>query len=264
MRGQVRVSGTNRVVGARIVVVPRTSGTMDLLIQYNTNVTNVGGTGSWSIAFRWTGSTAGQFTSALESTAFSANYNDGFFFDSTFNRLCQGGSNDLQLIATVASLALLLRSATSTSGHAGFRLWNNVSARGAAQALVEVGDAASFTRRAAIMGDGVLESPELHFDAVVKTGSFSASIATTYLVNLSGSDITATIPAASAANAGWIIEFDQTAAGTANLILAPASGTIEGAASVTIAGLASAPLRSVRLKSLGVGTGSPGWKVITL
>ena len=53
-----------------------------------------------------------------------------------------------------------------------------------------------------------------------------------------------------------------TVAGTADLVLSPASGNIEGAATLTIAGISAAPRLSVLLVSCGVGTGSPGWKVV--
>jgi hypothetical protein len=121
--------------------------------------------------------------------------------------------------------------------------------------------ASSFaTVPARIMADGVLEGPAFHLDATVRAaGTFSAALHTLHRVDLSGADVTATLPQATDANAGKELMIAQTIAGTGNLILGRNSGNIEGAASdLTIAGLASIPYLSVRLVSCGA---TAGWKV---
>lgn len=109
---------------------------------------------------------------------------------------------------------------------------------------------------------GRYDGPTFDIDATVKAGDFNAALQTLHMVDLSGSDITPTLPAASAANAGKELLIVQSVAGTANLILTPASGVIEGTSSLTLAGSAVRPYLAVRLVSCGVGAGSPGWKVI--
>jgi hypothetical protein len=90
-------------------------------------------------------------------------------------------------------------------------------------------------------------------------GTFTAALYTAHRVDLSGADVTATLPQATDANAGRGLSIFQTVAGTGNLILGRNTGNIEGAAAdLTIAGLASAPYRSVSLISLGA---TFGWKV---
>mgnify|MGYP000673909244 FL=1 len=51
----------------------------------------------------------------------------------------------------------------------------------------------------------------------------------------------------------------QVVAGIANLVLSPSAGKVEGAATVTLAGVLTAPFLGVRLVSYGAA--AIGWKV---
>lgn len=146
------------------------------------------------------------------------------------------------------------------------RLYAKGETRSATQVIVAIGTTTSFVARGNFMGDGVYEAPRWHTDAAVKSGTFSALLHTAYMVDLSGVS-TANIPAASAANIGMQIQFMQTVAGASIFTITAASGTIEGqSSSITMAGAAvisaAIPGITVTIQSCGVGTGSPGWKVV--
>jgi hypothetical protein len=257
--GQGRVSGANRVFQVRVVLVPRTSGPLDWLVQYD----NGDGSG-WRTAFRFTTSTAGQFLTALEASGISVtDAGTGIFFDSNRSGFTLDGNGGLQVrgrSASNASNGMEIRSSTAAGGATPIRLHANANGLTAAtQAILEVGRNSAFSRILAIMGDGVIEAPRWHLDATVRTaGTFTAVLYTLHRVDLSGAAVTATLPEATAANAGAEIMIAQTVAGTGDLVLSPSAGSVEGAASLTIAGLASAPLRSVTLTGAGAAF---GWKV---
>lgn len=100
-------------------------------------------------------------------------------------------------------------------------------------------------------------------DSTVYTaGTFTAAIQTVHLVDLSGGAVTATLPAASAANAGTEVAVAQVVAGAGTLNLTPASGNVEGASTLAVTGSGSAPFLSVRLVSCGTAASGFGWKVL--
>lgn len=102
----------------------------------------------------------------------------------------------------------------------------------------------------------------LAVDSTVYTaGTFTASLQTTHLVDLSGGAVTASLPAASAANAGTEIVVAQVVAGAGALNLTPASGKVENASTLALTGSGSAPFLSVRLVSCGTAASGFGWKV---
>lgn len=92
-------------------------------------------------------------------------------------------------------------------------------------------------------------------------GTFTAAAWTIHMVDLSGAAVTATLPAASAANEGSEILIVQSVAGVGTLNLTPASGSIEGTSTIALTGVGSAPFLALRLVSCGVVSGSPGWKI---
>lgn len=100
-------------------------------------------------------------------------------------------------------------------------------------------------------------------DSTVHTaGTFSAALQTQHLVDLSGSAVTATLPAASDANAGTEIVVSQVVAGAGTLNLTPASGKVENASTLALTGSSSAPFLSVRLMSCGTAASGFGWKIV--
>lgn len=100
-------------------------------------------------------------------------------------------------------------------------------------------------------------------DSTVHTaGTFSAALQTQHLVDLSGSAVTAALPAASDANAGTEIVVSQVVAGAGTLNLTPASGKVENASTLALTGSSSAPFLSVRLMSCGTAASGFGWKIV--
>jgi len=94
---------------------------------------------------------------------------------------------------------------------------------------------------------------------VYTAGSFTPALHTIHLVDLSGGTVTATPPAASAANAAQSFRIVQTVAGTATLTIDPAgSAKVEGGTTLDLTGLASGALLDRTFTSLGDATF--GWK----
>ena len=250
------VSGADATFLIRITLKPKTSGAYDFTIERSTN-----GGSSWTTPVTITSSTPSQFVGAvMAASGFATDGSTLCFFDADNSGLFRGGSGDFRVIARSATLPMLLRSPTTTSGQAAFQFYANGGTRGAAEALLEAGDvAAGIVTRWKVMGDGVTEGPRYHLDATVRAaGTFTAAVYTMHRVDLSGAAVTATLPEATDANAGVPLMIVQTVAGTGDLILSPSAGNVEGGASLTIAGLAAAPLRTVELISAGA---SFGWKV---
>ena len=260
MTGRAFVSGADTAFAGYLQLIPTTGGNYRITFSRLINVTE-------SDAGYFTNSTPGQFVGALAaSSGFASLSNGGFFFDSDYSGLFRGGSGGLQVISRATGDYLLIRSPVTPGSTEAIRIYLNGGDWSASQTMLTIGDmvAAAWNQLIAIKGDGVIEAPTMHVDATVKTADFTATLWTSHMVDLSGAAIAPTIPAAAAANAGCELEIVQTVAGTANLVITPVSGNVEGAATLTIAGLASAPLRSIRLRSMGVGTGSPGWKVVAI
>lgn len=256
----VRIGGVDAGYLIRQQFIPTTSSTWRDVIEVSTN-----GGGAYSEFMRLTSSTPNQFVEALLVTNMVAvSTGGGFQFDADGSGMTRGGSGDLQLTARASAQAFLFRSPTNSGSIAAFRFYANGATLGATRTIVEYGDvAAGFTLRNRIMGDGVVEAPEFHVDATVHAaGGFTAALWTLHMVDLSGAAVTATIPAASAANAGDEILIVQSVAGVGTLNLTPSAGTIEGVATIALTGTASVPFLAARLVSCGVGAGSPGWKVI--
>lgn len=112
-------------------------------------------------------------------------------------------------------------------------------------------------------GSGGATAGEITLDATTYTTAAPPSTTTPstgYKIDLSGGDVPIPIPAASAGNAGRVIELHQVAAGLNGMLITPTSGTIEGASSLLVQGVNVAPLLSLGLRSLGA---SGGWKLIT-
>ena len=151
-KARARVGGTDTGFVIDIQLIPTTGGNWQWLIRKS-----VDGGSTFSEVGRFTNATPTQVVQALYNVSgFSAGDGSvGYYFKSDFGGMFRGGSGDLQLLARAAALAMLLRSPTTTSGQASFRLWANGGTRGAGEALLEVGDvSAGFVRRFAVMGDG--------------------------------------------------------------------------------------------------------------
>lgn len=253
-----RVSGTDRAVKWRAYAVPTTAGNVDLVIERDLGA----GAGYASFATLTTSSPTQAVSGITAARFIVTNTSGGLFFDSNNSRIVLGSSSELLINATPTTQPLVMRSATTSAGVAAFRLWASSADRSATEVVVEIGDGVfpTFNVLFRVMGDGVAEAPAFHLDATVRTaGTFTAALHTLHRVDLSGADVTATLPEATDANAGRELMIAQTVAGTGNLVLGRAAGNIEGAAAdLTIAGLASAPYRSVRLISCGAAF---GWKV---
>lgn len=248
----------------RTVLVPTTSNTY----QHRWDRSKDGG-GSYTTPLYFTDSTPGQFVGALMSPSGYSTTGDTLgFFDADRSGVFRGTviSGALEFLGRATTVPVLLRSPTTTSGQANWRLWANVAPRAATEALIELCDGAvSATRRFAIMGDYVIENPRFHTDTAVKTGTFSAVVHTAYMIDLVGV-ATANIAAATSANIGAQIQFSQVGAGASVFTVTPASGTIEGQATFTMTGVAlitsAIPGISITIQSFGAGAGSPGWKVV--
>jgi hypothetical protein len=102
-------------------------------------------------------------------------------------------------------------------------------------------------------------APTFEVDMAIKAASFTARLHTAHQVNLSGSAITVTLPDP-ATCPGHELLVSQVVAGTANLVLSPSAGKIEGASSLTIAGAGSGAGIAKRLYSYGAA--AVGWKVV--
>ena len=152
LKARAKVSSVDTGFQFDFQFIPTTGGNWQLLLRRSTD-----GGGTFSEVARFTNATPTQVVQALYNVSgFSAGDGSvGYYFESDFGGMFRGGSGDLQLLARAAGLAMLLRSPTTTSGQASFRLWANGGTRGAGEALLEVGDvSAGFVRRAAVMGDG--------------------------------------------------------------------------------------------------------------
>lgn len=267
IKSKVRVGITNRTTAWRVYSLPTTGGVMDLIIS--NELTSGGG---FTERMRITTQSPSQAKSGVLATRIGLQTTAGeLFFEQDNSSLGLGSSGELLMIARSASQPFIFRSSTTTDGVPAFRLWASGEAKPSTEKIVSVGSGTSptYTEAAAWMGDGVIEHPFLHVEntlaaPTIHTGNFTAAVWTVHFLDLSTNPITATIPAAAAANFGHLILFVQVVAGTQNLTLQPSSGNIEGGASIVYAGLGSGALRSVLIKSLGAGTGSPGWKVVSL
>ena len=257
-QGSAWVSGAARTMQVRVTLEVEASGALVLLFQRDE-----GSGGGFTTAFRFDTS-GSQFDARLYSFAMELGSGSDVVFPNNSGMYQKGATGALELKSHSEDGPLELYSETIGAANP-FRIYAAGETRGATGTILIFGDddgAGTFVERGRIMGDGVIEAPRYHLDAAVKTGNFSAAAWSSSMVDLSGAAITVTIPAASAANIGTEIRLMQTVAGTADLVLSPASGNIEGAATLTIAGISAAPRLSVLLVSCGVGTGSPGWKVV--
>ena len=257
-QGSAWVSGAARTMQVRVTLEVEASGALVLLFQRDE-----GSGGGFTTAFRFDTS-GSQFDARLYSFAMELGSGSDVVFPNNSGMYQKGATGALELKSRSEDGPLELYSETIGAANP-FRIYAAGETRGATGTILIFGDddgAGTFVERGRIMGDGVIEAPRYHLDAAVKTGNFSAAAWSSSMVDLSGAAITVTIPAASAANIGTEIRLMQTVAGTADLVLSPASGNIEGAATLTIAGISAAPRLSVLLVSCGVGTGSPGWKVV--
>lgn len=122
---------------------------------------------------------------------------------------------------------------------------------------------AAYLRRRFIFGSAPatrtpVGAPAFEVDYTVRTSSFTARLHTAHQVDLSGSAITVTLPDP-ATCPGHEMMIGQVVAGIANLVLSPSAGKVEGAATVTLAGVLTAPFLGVRLVSYGAA--AIGWKV---
>jgi hypothetical protein len=152
LKARARVSSVDTGFVFDFQFIPTTGGNWQLLMRKSTD-----GGATFSEVGCFTNATPSQVVQALYNVSgFSAGDGSvGFYFETDFGGMFRGGSGDLQLLARAAALAMLLRSPTTTSGQASFRMWANGGTRGAGEALLEVGDvAAGFVRRFAVMGDG--------------------------------------------------------------------------------------------------------------
>lgn len=102
-------------------------------------------------------------------------------------------------------------------------------------------------------------APVFEIDMTVHAADFTGRLHTAHQVDLSGSAVTVALPDP-ATCPGRELLVSQVVAGTANLILAPSAGEIEGASSLTTAGNGSGAGISKRLYSYGAAP--IGWKVI--
>lgn len=257
-QGSAWVSGAARTMQVRVTLEVEASGALVLLFQRDE-----GSGGGFTTAFRFDTS-GSQFDARLYSFAMELGSGSDVVFPNNSGMYQKGATGALELKSRSEDGPLEFYSETIGAANP-FRIYAAGETRGATGTILIYGDddgAGTFVERGRIMGDGVIEAPRYHLDAAVKTGNFSAAAWSSSMVDLSGAAITVTIPAASAANIGTEIRLMQTVAGTADLVLSPASGNIEGAATLTIAGISAAPRLSVLLVSCGVGTGSPGWKVV--
>lgn len=257
-QGSAWVSGAARTMQARVTLEVEASGALVLLFQRDE-----GSGGGFTTAFRFDTS-GSQFDARLYSFAMELGSGSDVVFPNNSGMYQKGATGALELKSRSEDGPLELYSETIGAFHP-FRIYASGETRGATGTILIYGDddgAGNFVERGRIMGDGALQAPRFSVDPVVKAGDFSAALHTSSMVDLSGSAITVTIPAASAANIGREIQIVQTVAGVANLVIAPASGNVEGASTMTIAGILTAPRLTVTLMSCGVGTGSPGWKVV--
>jgi len=150
---------------------------------------------AWSTSWEFTTSTPLQFVEALiVPGAFACSSGGGYFFDGDYSGMFRGGSGDLQLIARAATMAMLLRSPTTSAGVASFRLYASGGTRGADEDLVEYGDvAAGFTRRAGIRGDGTYAGPAWR-DGGAQVANYTTKAREVVLLDPSGGAFDFTLP----------------------------------------------------------------------
>lgn len=102
-------------------------------------------------------------------------------------------------------------------------------------------------------------APMFEVDTTIHAADFTGRLHTAHQVDLSGSAVTVTLPDP-ATCPGHEMMIGQVVAGTANLVLSPSAGKIEGASSLTIAGAGSGAGIAKRLYSYGAA--AVGWKVV--
>jgi hypothetical protein len=258
--GSAYVSGSSRAMRARLVLTTDTSGACVILFERDE-----GGGGGLTTAFRFS-SSGSQFDARLYAFAYELGGGSSIVFPNNGGLYQKGATGAVEIKSRSEDGPLELYSETVGAFHP-FRIYAAGETRGAAGTILVYGDddgAGNFVERGRIMGDGVIEAPGVHVDATVYTNAAPpASTAPhgSYKVNLSGGDVAIPLPTPSASNLGRTIEVNQVVGGTDDMVFTPVSGLVEGGASITITGLASAPLASVTLRNIG---GSTGWKIIGL
>lgn len=134
-----------------------------------------------------------------------------------------------------------------------------------ALSLSEIAGVVAYTRRRMVYGAAPatrtpVGAPAFEVDYTVHAADFTARLHAAHQVDCSGvPDIVITMPDP-ATCPGAELMISQVVAGTANLVLTPSAGKIEGASSLTIAGNGSGAGISKRLYSYGAS--AVGWKVI--
>ena len=127
----------------------------------------------------------------------------------------------------------------------------------------EIAGVVAYLRRRLVFGAAPatrtpVGAPSFEVDKTIHDAAFTARLHTAHQVDLSSGTIAAAIPDPATCE-GHELMISQVVAGTSNLTITPSTGLIEGAASFTIAGLASGAGLCVRLCSHG--SAAIGWKV---
>jgi len=123
---------------------------------------------------------------------------------------------------------------------------------------------AAYLRRRFVFGSAPavrtpVGAPAFEVDMTIHATDFTGRLHTAHQVDLSGSAVTVALPDP-ATCPGHELLISQVVAGTANLILTPSAGKVEGASSLTIAGAGSGAGIAKRLYSYGAA--AVGWKVV--
>lgn len=127
----------------------------------------------------------------------------------------------------------------------------------------EIAGVVAYARRRFVFGAAPavrtpIGAPAFEVDYTVHAADFTARLHTAHQVDLSGLDVAIALPDP-ATCPGHELMISQVVAGTADMVLEPSAGKIEGGASLTITGAASGRGEVARLYSYG--SGAIGWKV---
>jgi hypothetical protein len=209
-KGHVRVSGTDRTMQARVSVVPRTTGAIDIVFEYD-----LGAGGGFSEAFKFTTSTAASFVAALYTTSSILIAGQTIGFDVDQSGIWYSGG--LQLRSLAAAGLMVIRSSTTPGAGPAIRIQGSGGDWSASQIVVQLADGSSGSPVALlnVMGDGSLQLQRLALLVDTSTTLNVVAVDTGKLITTNNANpVTVNLPAGSP---GLWFRFKNKGAGSATL-----------------------------------------------
>jgi hypothetical protein len=198
-KGHVRVSGADRTMQARVCVVPRTTGAIDIVFEYD-----LGAGGGFSEAFKFTTSTAASFVAALYTTSSILIAGQTIGFDVDQSGIWYSGG--LQLRSLAAAGLMVIRSSTTPGAGPAIRIQGSGGDWSASQPMIQVCDGTSGSPVVlfSIMGDGSIQG--LRLPVMTATGAVTLTAADSGKVIsvTSGSPAAVNLPAGATGLWYWV------------------------------------------------------------